>query len=134
MITFFWLGRRDSNPRMPGPKPGALPLGHGPLLARRKVSNCQHGTQFALYNFTIERVVHQIQYTVVYYREIVRKPQDISIFSVRSSHLTLSEKFIMIFAKNTCAYYTSRVLLIVAKVTKTKTVSKTFALRYSPQH
>jgi hypothetical protein len=23
-----WLGRRDSNPRMPGPKPGALPLGH----------------------------------------------------------------------------------------------------------
>jgi site-specific DNA recombinase len=22
-----WLGRRDSNPRMPGPKPGALPLG-----------------------------------------------------------------------------------------------------------
>lgn len=25
-----WLGRRDSNPRMPGPKPGALPLGHSP--------------------------------------------------------------------------------------------------------
>ncbi len=24
---FHWLGRRDSNPRMPGPKPGALPLG-----------------------------------------------------------------------------------------------------------
>ncbi len=23
----IWLGRRDSNPRMPGPKPGALPLG-----------------------------------------------------------------------------------------------------------
>ena len=22
-----WLGMRDSNPRMPGPKPGALPLG-----------------------------------------------------------------------------------------------------------
>jgi hypothetical protein len=27
-----WLGRRDSNPRMPGPKPGALPLGHAPLI------------------------------------------------------------------------------------------------------
>ena len=26
----FWLGWRDSNPRMPGPKPGALPLGHIP--------------------------------------------------------------------------------------------------------
>ena len=28
---FLWLGRRDSNPRMPGPKPGALPLGHALL-------------------------------------------------------------------------------------------------------
>jgi hypothetical protein len=27
---FSWLGWRDSNPRMPGPKPGALPLGHIP--------------------------------------------------------------------------------------------------------
>jgi hypothetical protein len=27
----FWLGRRDSNPRMPGPKPGALPLGDAPI-------------------------------------------------------------------------------------------------------
>ena len=26
-----WLGRQDSNLRMPGPKPGALPLGHDPL-------------------------------------------------------------------------------------------------------
>lgn len=25
-----WLGRRDSNPRMTGPKPVALPLGHAP--------------------------------------------------------------------------------------------------------
>lgn len=31
-IRSTWLGRRDSNPRMPGPKPGALPLGDGPLL------------------------------------------------------------------------------------------------------
>lgn len=31
-ICFTWLGRRDSNPRMPGPKPGALPLGDSPLL------------------------------------------------------------------------------------------------------
>jgi hypothetical protein len=30
---FIWLGWRDSNPRMPGPKPGALPLGHIPLVA-----------------------------------------------------------------------------------------------------
>jgi DNA invertase Pin-like site-specific DNA recombinase len=26
-----WLGRRDSNPRILGPKPSALPLGHAPL-------------------------------------------------------------------------------------------------------
>lgn len=26
-LFFLWLGWRDSNPRMPGPKPGALPLG-----------------------------------------------------------------------------------------------------------
>ncbi len=26
-----WLGRRDSNPRMPVPKTGALPLGHAPI-------------------------------------------------------------------------------------------------------
>ena len=25
-----WLGRKDSNLRMPGPKPGALPLGDAP--------------------------------------------------------------------------------------------------------
>ena len=30
--TGDWLGRRDSNPRMPGPKPGALPLGDAPML------------------------------------------------------------------------------------------------------
>ena len=29
-ICSIWLGWRDSNPRMPGPKPGALPLGHSP--------------------------------------------------------------------------------------------------------
>jgi site-specific DNA recombinase len=27
-----WLGMRDSNPRMPGPEPGALPLGESPTL------------------------------------------------------------------------------------------------------
>lgn len=27
----LWLGRRDSNPRMTGPKPVALPLGHSPI-------------------------------------------------------------------------------------------------------
>ena len=30
-VYSLWLGWRDSNPRMPGPKPGALPLGHIPL-------------------------------------------------------------------------------------------------------
>lgn len=29
-----WLGRKDSNPRMPGPKPGALPLGDSPMVFR----------------------------------------------------------------------------------------------------
>ena len=34
MIAVYpeWLGRRDSNPRMPVPKTGALPLGHAPLF------------------------------------------------------------------------------------------------------
>ena len=30
-LRTLWLGRRDSNPRMPGSKPGALPLGHALL-------------------------------------------------------------------------------------------------------
>ena len=28
----LWLGREDSNLRMPGSKPGALPLGDGPKI------------------------------------------------------------------------------------------------------
>ncbi len=32
VILQIWLGRRDSNPRMHGPKPCALPLGHAPIL------------------------------------------------------------------------------------------------------
>ena len=31
-LRSIWLGRRDSNPRMPVPKTGALPLGDAPLL------------------------------------------------------------------------------------------------------
>ncbi len=34
-LRSIWLGWRDSNPRMPGPKPGALPLGHTLLIANR---------------------------------------------------------------------------------------------------
>ena len=30
-LRSIWLGWRDSNPRMHGPKPCALPLGHTPL-------------------------------------------------------------------------------------------------------
>ena len=33
LVLFTWLGRRDSNPRMPVPKTGALPLGDA-LLSR----------------------------------------------------------------------------------------------------
>lgn len=29
-LIISWLGWRDSNPRMPGPEPGALPLGDTP--------------------------------------------------------------------------------------------------------
>ena len=29
-----WMGRRDSNPRIPVPKTGALPLGHAPFVAK----------------------------------------------------------------------------------------------------
>lgn len=32
-LCSIWLGWRDSNPRMPGPEPGALPLGDIPLFA-----------------------------------------------------------------------------------------------------
>jgi hypothetical protein len=32
-LSPLWLGRRDSNPRITGPKPVALPLGYAP-------SNC----------------------------------------------------------------------------------------------
>lgn len=31
ICNIHWLGRRDSNPRMLGPKPSALPLGDSPL-------------------------------------------------------------------------------------------------------
>ena len=31
-ISQIWLGMRDSNPRMPGPEPGALPLGESPVV------------------------------------------------------------------------------------------------------
>ena len=31
-LRSIWLGRRDSNPRMPVPKTGALPLGHTLIL------------------------------------------------------------------------------------------------------
>ena len=38
-IFSTWLGMRDSNPRMPGPEPGALPLGESPttkmIVAKR---------------------------------------------------------------------------------------------------
>ena len=34
LVCFIWLGRRDSNPRMPVPKTGALPLGHAPITDR----------------------------------------------------------------------------------------------------
>jgi hypothetical protein len=30
-----WLGRRDSNPRMPAPEAGALPLGYSPRRRRK---------------------------------------------------------------------------------------------------
>ena len=30
-LRLIWLGRRDSNPRMLGPKPSALPLGDAPI-------------------------------------------------------------------------------------------------------
>ena len=31
-VCSIWLGMRDSNPRMHGPKPCALPLGQSPIL------------------------------------------------------------------------------------------------------
>ena len=34
LLRSIWLGRQDSNLRMPVPKTGALPLGHAPLINR----------------------------------------------------------------------------------------------------
>ena len=33
-VLQIWLGMRDSNPRMLGPEPSALPLGESPVLFR----------------------------------------------------------------------------------------------------
>ena len=33
LLRSIWLGRRDSNPRMHGPEPCALPLGDSPSSA-----------------------------------------------------------------------------------------------------
>ena len=46
-----WLGRRDSNPRMPGPKPGALPLGHSPSL-RYQHTESNHTNKVRAKRFT----------------------------------------------------------------------------------
>lgn len=42
VVLQIWLGWRDSNPRMPGPKPGALPLGHIPLFRWQNTSLVYH--------------------------------------------------------------------------------------------
>lgn len=37
LLRSIWLGRRDSNPRMPVPKTGALPLGDAPKSIQRLI-------------------------------------------------------------------------------------------------
>ncbi len=37
IIYASWLGWRDSNPRMHGPKPCALPLGHTPMYGPEEI-------------------------------------------------------------------------------------------------
>ena len=39
-----WMGKRDSNPRMTGPKPVALPLGDTPMFSLRG-RNYRHFSQ-----------------------------------------------------------------------------------------
>ena len=36
-ISHIWLGRRDSNPRMLGPEPSALPLGDSPISIAERI-------------------------------------------------------------------------------------------------
>ena len=40
LLRSIWLGRRDSNPRMPVPKTGALPLGDAPIFSQENVIYC----------------------------------------------------------------------------------------------
>ncbi len=37
IFSLAWLGWRDSNPRMPGPEPGALPLGDIPMVNEKEL-------------------------------------------------------------------------------------------------
>ncbi len=48
-IRSTWLGWRDSNPRMHGPKPCALPLGDTPLLQQQIASAVYHERRYYCY-------------------------------------------------------------------------------------
>lgn len=49
--TFVMLGRRDSNPRMSGPEPDALPLGDDPKC---NVAECIIAFVFVIFNSGVE--------------------------------------------------------------------------------
>lgn len=49
----MWLGRRDSNPRMLGPEPSALPLGDSPINCRYVRLSDRQAIEFCqIYDFT----------------------------------------------------------------------------------
>lgn len=51
---FLWLGMRDSNPRMLGPEPSALPLGESPTHKDGILSERRRELRFAKQNFPKE--------------------------------------------------------------------------------
>ncbi len=51
----FWLGMRDSNPRMPAPKAGALPLGESPILSATSELRYQIRTYLSTHTATHHR-------------------------------------------------------------------------------
>lgn len=50
-----WLGMRDSNPRMLGPEPSALPLGESPILGLARELTRNFPSTHSLYHTVLQK-------------------------------------------------------------------------------